>query len=177
MRQITPFAKWYMILTLVMCLRVDALRSQPVSWDHPDGTTQITLNGLVSGGPYQLIVEAEDGDGMINQGLCEFEVNFAPNVTIDNCPGLDVNIPDYTFNWTGTDPEGDSLEYQTKLDTGMWSGWDPATSLDLLGLASGTHTFYVRARDITNGQDQTQCTFDVNFGPSISNGKLSLPLP
>jgi len=134
----------------------------------PDGTTSIQLNGLTSGGPNSLIVEVEDLDGMIDQALCEFDVNFEPSVTIDNCPGTDLNVNTYTFNWTGSDPELDALEYQTKLDMEAWTAWGPGMSRNVAGLASGNHTFYVRVRDVTGGTDQVQCAFKVNFGPTIA---------
>lgn len=134
----------------------------------PDGSTSITLNGLTSGGPNQLIVEVEDLDTMVDQAQCDFNVNFKPNVLIDNCPVLDLNVDNYTFSWTGTDPELDPLEYSYKLDTNPWSAWNAANSTNLTGLGSGAHTFYVRVRDITGGTDQTTCVFDVNFAPTIS---------
>jgi hypothetical protein len=134
----------------------------------PDGTTSIHLTGFVSGGPHQLLVEVEDLDGMIGQALCEFDVNFAPDVTIDNCPSQDVNTSSYNFTWTGTDPELDPLEYQTRTDGGAWSTWGPGTSLNVTGLGSGNHSIYVRARDITGGTDQTYCNYKVNFAPSIT---------
>jgi len=134
----------------------------------PDGSTSITLNGLVSGGPFQLLVEVEDLDGMIDQALCEFSVNFNPDVVITDCPPQDLNINAFTINWTGSDPELDPLEYSTRLDTEVWSAWSTALFRNLAGLSSGNHTFYVRVRDIGGGEDQTQCNFAVNFGPSIS---------
>lgn len=139
------------------------------SWNNlPDGSTSITLNGLTSGGPHSLVVEVEDLDTMTDQAVCDFYVNFRPSVSIDNCPAQDLNANSYSFSWTGTDPEGDALEYQTQLDMTGWTGWGPATGRFLNGLTSGNHVFYVKVRDITNGQNQTQCNFAVNFGPSIS---------
>ena len=134
----------------------------------PDGSTSITLNGLVAGGPYQLMVEVEDLDGMIDQALCEFNVNLKPSVAIINCPPFDINNDFYTFNWTGADPEMDPLEYQTQLDATGWSAWGGATSQALSGLPSGNHTFYVRVRDTTGGTDQVQCNFKVNLYPTIT---------
>jgi len=134
--------------------------------DLPDGTTSVTLNGLTSGGPHQLIVEVEDLDGMKDQAECEFYVNFSPDVSID-CPPQDINNSSYTMTWTGTDPESDPLEYQSKLDGGAWTAWGTATSRLLTGLTSGNHTFYVNVRDSTNGTDQDVCPFHVNFPPTI----------
>ncbi len=136
--------------------------------DLPDGSTSVTLNGLVSGGPFQLLVEVTDLDGMPDQAMCEFSVNFQPSVVIDNCPGLDLNVNSYTFNWTGVDPDLDPLEYQYRLDLSGWSVWAVGTSANLAGLTSGNHTFYVNVRDTTGGIDQAQCNFSVNFGPSIT---------
>ncbi len=134
----------------------------------PDGSTSITISGLTSGGPHQLIVEIEDLDEMTDQAICDFDVNFKPDVTIDNCPAQDLNSSTYNFTWTGTDAELDALEYQTQLDLGGWSGWGAATARFLNALSSGNHVFYVRVRDATGGTDQTQCNFSVNFGPTIS---------
>jgi len=133
-----------------------------------DGSTSVSIGGLTSGGPHQLIVEVEDHDGMIGQDMCEFDVNFAPTVTIDNCPGQDINVIDYTFNWTGVDTEMDPLQYQTKVDTNPWSAWGTTNSLDLLGLASGNHTLLVRVQDSVGGTNQTQCNFAVNLAPTIT---------
>jgi hypothetical protein len=105
---------------------------------------------------------------MIAQAECDFSVNFAPSVQIDDCPVQDLNTNNYVFQWHGTDPEGDPMEYQTQLDTQGWSGWGSATSQNVIGLTSGNHIFRVRVRDATSGQTQTQCNFLVNFGPSIS---------
>ena len=134
----------------------------------PDGTTTIPLTGLNSGGPHTLVVEVEDLDGMTDQAICVFDVNFKPSVSIDNCPAVDLNASSIDFTWTGVDPELDPLEYQTQIDMSGWTGWGPATNRFLSGLSSGNHVFYVRVRDITGGQDQTQCNFSVNFGPTIS---------
>jgi hypothetical protein len=133
----------------------------------PDGSTQITLNGITSGFLHSLLVEIEDLDLMIDQAQCDFSLNLAPSVLILNCPAIDLNVNTYQFDWSGSDPEGDVIEYQTQLDSDPWSAWGPATSLVLNGLASGNHTFRVRVRDTFGGQDQTLCNFSVNFGPSI----------
>ncbi|MFH1676390.1 MAG: hypothetical protein ABIC40_05120, partial [bacterium] len=134
----------------------------------PDGTVNIPVTGMASGEFHSLIVEIEDLDEMTDSAQCDWTVNFPPNVTIDDCPSQDVNVNSCTFNWTGTDPEGDTLQYSTKVDTAAWSGWGTNTMQVVNGLTAGNHVFYVQVRDITNGTDQAQCNFKVNFGPSIS---------
>ena len=105
---------------------------------------------------------------MFSQAECDFSVNFAPTVTIQNCPPQDINTNNITFNWVGTDPENDPIQFQTQVDAGGWSGWGNGTSLPLLGLASGSHVFRVRVKDSFGGINQAQCNFAVNFAPTIS---------
>lgn len=134
----------------------------------PVGSMSITLNGLTSGTPHQLIVEVEDGDGYKDQAICNFSVNFAPTVTIENCPDQDLNADNIVFTWFGGDPDLDTLTYETKLDVGAWIDRGTDTSLALTGLSSGNHVFYVRVQDPLGETDQDQCNFKVNLAPTVS---------
>ena len=64
-----------------------------------------------------------------------------------------------TMAWSGTDPwqvtRDDELHFSYRLDEGAWSAFAPARSQVFLSLASGAHTFRVKARDRDLNEDPT----------------------
>jgi RHS repeat-associated protein len=99
--------------------------------------------------------------------------NTPPQTLITGGPSGEIGAPSATFTFTGTDnltPVA-SLGFAWRLDGAAFSAFSPATSADLNGLAEGTHTFEVKARDLAGNEDLTPATrtFTVRMGPRIAS--------
>lgn len=86
----------------------------------------------------------------------------APDTKILTGPaeGESVIGPNAAFSFRGFDsatPAG-SLVFSTKLDGGTFSAFSATTSLSLTGLALGSHTVTVKARDLLGHEDLTPAT-------------------
>ena len=91
-----------------------------------------------------------------------------PDTTITAGPSGTITTRDASFTWTGTDdvtPVG-SLVYAYRLDPleSTFSSFGSATTKTYSGLANGTYTFYVKARDQAGNEDLTPASqaFTVN---------------
>jgi len=92
----------------------------------------------------------------------------APDTTITGGPSGTITTRDASFTWTGTDnvtPVG-GLLYAFRLDPleGGFPVFGSATSKTYTGLADGTYTFYVKAKDQAGNEDLTPASqaFTVN---------------
>ncbi len=68
------------------------------------------------------------------------------------------------FGFSGTDDDGEVVDYSWKVDNGEWSEWQLGTEAIVLAKhlsqpLNGRHVFYVRARDNTNIDDQTPASW------------------
>jgi len=92
----------------------------------------------------------------------------APETTIDSGPEGTVTTGDVSFSWSGTDPDGDAdtLTFSWILENHetAWTEYSNSTMVDYTGLADGTYTFKVRARDSAGTVDPTPAerTFTVD---------------
>jgi Bacterial Ig domain/NHL repeat len=83
--------------------------------------------------------------------------NTPPDTQITAGPSGTITDTSATFTVTGTDnltPVA-RLQYAWRLDGGPYSAFDPSTQILLSGLASGPHTFEVKARDLAGNEDPT----------------------
>ena len=95
--------------------------------------------------------------------------NTPPDTTITSGPSGTIDYNDPTFGWSGSDDTTPSnyLEYQYKIDNSDWSSWSSTTSKYYSGLSDGSHTFKVRARDLSGNIENppTTRTFTVDTTP------------
>ena len=147
---------------------------QESEWSAYDNSTMASYSGLEDG-TYTFKVRARNTGGEVDPTPAErtFVVNSSgggdtepPETEITDGPDGTVNIPDVYFEWTGSDDTDtpDQLVYSWRMDSGSWSTYAGDTSTSITGLADGTHTFQVRARDTAGNVDPSPAsrTFDVD---------------
>lgn len=95
-----------------------------------------------------------------------------PDTNITSGPSGTVATPNVTFQWTGTDniDPPSALVYSYQLDGGGWSNYDSAIQVSYSGLADGSHTFDVRARDISGNVDSTPASRSFTVDTSGGGG-------
>ncbi|HEY7477535.1 MAG TPA: triple tyrosine motif-containing protein, partial [Actinomycetota bacterium] len=130
-------------------------------------------SGLGSG-IYTFHVKARDAAGNEDPTPASqaFTVDASPpETTITEGPIGSIPTGSVSFTWTGTDditPVG-SLEYAYRLDPveATFSAFGSATSRSYAGLAPGSYTFYVAARDAAGQEDPTLASrsFTVDSSP------------
>ena len=141
----------------------------------------------LASGPHTFRVRVRDSGNpqLWTEDLCNFSVNFAPNVVIDNCPLNYVMADYYTFNWTGSDDiDGPAtLSYSWRLDGAAWSAWQVGlNSIFLPGLTDEWHIFEVAVQDTGNppltchGPPDVcaMCNFEVNSAAAILPGDVPM---
>ncbi len=72
------------------------------------------------------------------------------------------------FLWDGHDPDGEgaSVEFSYRLDSDPFSEWSNATTATEEDVASGTHFFYVKAKDETGSENFPEnAKFVMNYDP------------
>jgi chitodextrinase len=131
------------------------------------GTTSWTASGIaLQGGTNLLTVTARDAAG--NTGTKTLTVTYTPPDTtppttnISSGPSGTITVTSATFTWIGADnvtPVA-SLVYAFRLAPlePSFSAFGPATSKSYTGLANGTYTLYVKARDAAGNEDPTPAT-------------------
>jgi hypothetical protein len=96
------------------------------------------------------------------------EGETAPDTTIDSGPEGTVTTADVTFTFSGTDPNdepGDLMfSWILQPQETQWTEYSSSTMVSYTGLADGTYTFKVRARNRAGEVDPTPAeqTFTVN---------------
>lgn len=98
--------------------------------------------------------------------------NQRPSVQFTNCPGGVLTQGTFTFNWQGSDSDGDVAGYFFELDDSTPDAWTPNTYFTCTGLSNGSHVFYVQAEDDDGEKsDVASCGFQVavpvNQPPSV----------
>ncbi len=109
------------------------------------------------------------------------------NVTLDTQPPVinmtkfgDNSVPPINFAWLGNDNVTEDLFYSYCIDNNDWSLWTTKMSktyrleeLQELGVLTGSHTFYVHARDqagnISSAPAELDFSIIISLSPSISN--------
>jgi len=125
-------------------------------------------------GTYTLTAEAQDQAGNPASATRTLTVdNTPPDTAITDGPSGEILVADATFSFGGTDnltPPA-SLLFAWRLDGGAWSAFGSATTATVTGLAEGTHTFEVKARDLAGNEDPTPASrsFSVILGPVITS--------
>jgi len=93
---------------------------------------------------------------------------------------------DCAFVWSGFDPDGDvgsPVLFSWRLDSNEHTPWDLGTATTVGGMASGTHTMYVKAKDETGAECfPSSYRFEMNFAPDSDivwpiepSGTLTIP--
>ncbi len=101
-----------------------------------------------------------------------------PDTTISSGPSGTIAVGAASFSWTGTDnvTAPASLVYAYRLDPlePTFSAFGGATSRSYTGLANGSYTFHVKARDQAGNEDATPATrsFTVNVNVSACPGEV-----
>lgn len=147
---------------------------QEAEWNAYDNSTMVSYTGLEDG-TYTFKVRARNTAGEEDSSPAErtFVVNTSgggdttpPETEITDGPDGTVNTTDVYFEWTGSDDTDtpDQLVFSWRIDSGSWSNYAGETSTSITGLADGTHTFEVRARDTAGNVDPSPAsrTFDVD---------------
>jgi len=115
-------------------------------------------------------VTVTDDDGGTSIGTFVVRVHDvgAPSTAFTVTPS-DPDLNSYPhFNWEGVDDHSlpETLEYQTRVDGGLWSAWtSPGTTAATIGpLAEGVHSFEVRARDEAGNVEATPALYEWTVG-------------
>ncbi|KPJ70330.1 hypothetical protein AMJ51_02225, partial [Microgenomates bacterium DG_75] len=99
--------------------------------------------------------------------------NFPPETTITSGPTAPLRTAQATFEYTGDDnpPIGsqpEDLVYSYRLDSGSWSTYSSNTSVTLTTFSAGSHTFYVRAKDIVGNVDPSPASWSFTYEPQTN---------
>jgi type II secretory pathway pseudopilin PulG len=85
-----------------------------------------------------------------------------PTLSMTPTTGLRPNTNITFTNGISTDPDGDTVSYYWKVDSGAWSLIKPNGTF-----TTGTHTVYIEARDTHTGATQNSITFStINTAPT-----------
>ena len=159
------------------------------AWDFTtdgttDDTTQNPTHTYNSPGTYTWTMTASaDGQTCVQTGTITVTADDTPpdtSMTSSQC-GTTISSDSTTFTWTGSDnvtPTG-SLVYAYRLDGASWSAFGPDTSHTYTGLANGTHTFEVKAKDLAGNEDPTPatCAVEVNHDPPVISAMMKAGSP
>ena len=118
-------------------------------------TTPQTLVGLADGS-HTFQVRARDGALNVDATPASYTWTVdttAPNTALTSTPPALTNSPAATFTFTGTEPG----TFECSLDGAAFAVC--TTPAALAGLADGSHTFQVRARDTAGNVDATPASF------------------
>jgi hypothetical protein len=97
------------------------------------------------------------------------QINLPPETTITVCPSSLVSPGDnVTIKWTGSDQDGQVVEYEWTLDDTL-EGTTYATTMMVTGVEEGTHSFTVASIDDDGDVDASpaECTFTASFGDYV----------
>jgi peptide/nickel transport system substrate-binding protein len=78
---------------------------------------------------------------------CLAKANQKP--TLEKVDGLTgtIDVSSSTFEWSGSDPDGEISKYEFRKDGGNWEDNGLSTTYEWSGYTEGEHTFEVRAKD------------------------------
>jgi S-layer homology domain len=147
--------------------------------EHEFGRWSCNSSKVLPEREIELIVTATDTAGHTSPKTSYFFTvdTTAPDTNIDSQPPNPSNSADVTFTFSSTDP---SATFECQLDG---SGFSACTSpQSYTGLANGSHTFEVRARDAAGNPDPTPAsyTWTVSANPSgaeiqVMDGATDIP--
>jgi len=150
------------------CYKTDYSSPYSVSWNHSgflDG--QLTLTIMVRDKAGNLYVQPT------SERVKIFVDRTQPETTITSGPPANVNSPNVWFNWTGSDniTATSSLVYSYKLDSGSWSTWVSNLTKSYT-VSVGSHTFYVKAKDLAGNDDATPATCSFTYSVAPTTGQI-----
>ncbi|MEA2428972.1 MAG: large repetitive protein [Thermoleophilaceae bacterium] len=139
-------------------------------WSDWTADSSHAFTGLTDGS-HTLQVKSKDAVG--NEDLTPDSHTWTvdatpPDTALTSTPGS-VSGPSPAFAWSGS---GGATEFAYKLDDGAWSGWAPDGTHAFSGLADGSHTFQVKARDAVANEDPSPAGFTWTVqAPSTTNSQ------
>ncbi|MDP1825371.1 MAG: Ig-like domain-containing protein [Archangium sp.] len=136
-------------------------------------TTPVALAGLVDGS-HTFQVRARDTAGNVDATPASFTWTIdttAPNTTLTSTPPALSTSSSATFTFTSTE----AGTFECSLDGAAFAGC--TTPVSLSGLADGSHTFQVRARDAIGNVDATPASFTWTIDATAPNTTLTSTPP
>ena len=123
----------------------------------------VTATGIwdtssLTDGAHTLAVAASDRAGNTMTSIRTVVAdNTDPETRIVDGPAADVSGTDATFGFTGSDnlTPSDRLVFAWRIDDGPFTPFTEQTTATVSGLAEGSHTFAVKARDLAGNEDAT----------------------
>jgi hypothetical protein len=123
----------------------------------------------VGNGLHAFRIQAIDPSGNVGaEATRSWTVDFPPDTGISGGPTGRTASAAATFTFGSPDPDVAPWSYQCRLDSGAWL--DCSSPRAYSGLAEGSHTFEVRARDAVNNIDPTPAvrSWIVDFSPETT---------
>lgn len=174
--------------TLVVMPRAHDPDGDPLSWSGlriPPGATLNAQSGVLTWTPtlaqvgdypnVTLLVSDGQGAGATASfSITVVKLNLPPETEIVTGPmeGSHLATSTVTFKWSGGDDftPTDGLEYATRMDDSLWSGFGPDTTRTFVDLAEGPHRFEVKARDQDGVEDPAPAVrdFAIDLTPPTS---------
>ncbi|MCZ8292037.1 MAG: DUF4347 domain-containing protein [Hylemonella sp.] len=137
------------------------------------GSNTFSLAGLTLAGSDTLKVRVVDAAG--NAGSVRSQAYVldatAPGTSLSTQPAAVVKTGAASFSWSGSDTVG-LAGYEYRVDGGAWTATS-ATSVSLSALATGSHTFEVRAIDTAGNVDATPETYSWMVDPLLREPGLA----
>lgn len=144
------------------------------------GTCPATL-GPLSDGAHAVAVRHTDLAGNVNQATSSFTVATPVDTKIDAGPAAGSTIDDQTatFTFHGI-PPSQTGSFDCQVDAGAWSACGTGSSATFTTpvLAVGTHTFGVRAKNLSGSPDPSPATRTFNVAlPGLNSAATPVTTP
>ena len=96
-----------------------------------------------------------------------------PIISKESGPIGTINESSSTFTWSGSDSDGEIIEYEYRKDSGNWYSNGLSNSYTWEGYSIGAHTFEIRAKD-DSGTYSNTISWSFNYLPGVTNGKFKV---
>jgi hypothetical protein len=119
-----------------------------------------TTPGTLSDGPHTIDVRAKDGSGVVDTTPAHYAWTLdrvPPSTTIVTYPPNPSSSSTGAFTFSGSDPEGGAVTFECRLDGASFAACPADYTIN--GLANGSHTLDVRARDLAGNVDGTPASY------------------
>ncbi|MEM2292239.1 MAG: hypothetical protein QXX41_03090 [Nitrososphaerota archaeon] len=115
-------------------------------------------------GDHTVHIRAYDAAGNVREAYVNFKVDMTPPLVYLISPKAcsDLNYPNVTVIWLGTDYVSGIDHYEVRLDNGPWINVGMNETYTFLNLTNGVHELYIRAIDKAGNIHETQISFNVN---------------